>query len=807
NEQIISDKTTNYYYLTAEVSPEASYSRDLTEVNFSFRIDISTTYFLLDPEGINSISSRLVALQETIRTQTVRIEVSRDIVYVRPLVDIIARIPEKVYQSEREILLPLGISVGKRGLGVASADWSRLRVEKSTYASDFYTRFDRSSWTMVEVWHDENGNGFLDTGMDRKLGEAKFDNNSAIVIFSQPEKIDKQEYLAEYATYFVCCYIPKNAAPNEKLKLYLTTGTYLTLGGVDIVESNNFPIISPEITIADWPDEVETELYSLSPREAALYEQDVLVARVDLLAFCDATLDKLVITHEGTSEATSTVKVVKVYLDNGDLRFDKTKDVIVATGTFDTTGKCELIFFNPEGKLKYKPLLILDEKVRAFLTFDFNEDALPDKTIGVGVDPTGFTYNLPNRQKPFGYFSTSKIVLLDKRTPTKPVIIPSVPLEGGIDTGKEIENVIFYTPYSNELKFHWYSEAPFGGGIKTGYAGISLKKPVYINENPEILQYVPVKSVGDVLLSGLNLEHNKVYYLWIKAESNANFVRINYVPIFVDNTPAEVSPSPVVTIPSNGIYWINSNIKDDNESFIYSVEIEERVHQEYIWKPITEVKLRIPEIIKEIYFDRLPKVVRGTQIILSSRNVVSEDVVIEYNFVVSPSIKENTEVVSFKTLFSVLGYKIENSSIKLSYRITGREDNKMYYYRVKTKNVVKLTSVPSESSNAIYLSLPRKTIVELTTFPNPCDVRKKKLNISYVLSEDAEVNIKIFNLFGSLVYEKSFTYGDPNTKPGTHFVECDSAKDFPAGMYILLLETKNTKGIIDHKKWKLGIIR
>ncbi|MEN3013374.1 MAG: DUF2341 domain-containing protein [Endomicrobiia bacterium] len=144
-EQIISDKATSYFYITAEISPDASYSRDLTEVNFLFKIDISTSYFLLDHEGVNTISSRLTYLQKEITSTKTRIEISKDIVYVRILPEIAARIPEKVYQSERVIFLPLGISVGKRGLGVASADWSRLRIDKSTQASDSYTRFDRSS--------------------------------------------------------------------------------------------------------------------------------------------------------------------------------------------------------------------------------------------------------------------------------------------------------------------------------------------------------------------------------------------------------------------------------------------------------------------------------------------------------------------------------------------------------------------------------------------------------------------------------------------------------------------------------------
>lgn len=805
-EQTITDKTTSYFYITAEISPDSSYSREAMEVNFLFKIDISTAYFLLDTEGVNTITSKLTYLQKEIVSERTRIEISKDIVYVKILPELFSRIPEKVYQSERMIFLPLGISVGKRGLGEASADWSRLRVDKSTQASDSYNRFDRSSWTLVEVWRDIDGNGVLDA-QDIKLGDSRFENNTALIIFDQPEKINRQEYLSQYATYFVVCYIPKNAQPGEKLQLFLTTGTYLTLGGVDIVESANFPLVSPIITIADWPDEVSIDATSLAPTEAALYETDVLLARFDLLAFCDATLEEMIITHEGTSEPDTTVKLIKVYLDDGDLRFDKDKDIIVSTGVFDASGKCKLKFFNPQGLLKYNPVLILDETVRIFVTFDFNEDAIADKTIGFGIDPTGLNYNLPNRQRPFGYFSTSKIMLLDKRTPTKPKIYVYVPLNEPIDTGKEIENLIYYTFHNNQIRFNWYSEAPFGGGIKTGYAGISFRKPLNIDDNPELVQFLTIGDVGDFTLYGLNLEHNKIYYLWIKSESNAGFVRVNYVPIFIDNTPADKPSAPFSTLPSNNIFWINSNLKEDTESFIDSVEVEERVHQEYVWNNVRTIKLPLQNLIKDIYASRLIKKQEGDKIIFSSRSILSEDIIVEYNFTVTTSAPRNLEVVNFKTMFSYLGYNLENYSIKLENRFSDRQDDKVYYYRLRTKNVSGLYSDFSDTSKTIYLSLPKRTILELTSFPNPCDLRKNSLNISYILTEEAEVNIKIFDLLGNLVYQKSYPLGFPNTTQGTHFVEIPESKNFSAGMYILFLETKNKNGKTENKKWKLGIIR
>ncbi|MCX7956358.1 MAG: DUF2341 domain-containing protein [Endomicrobia bacterium] len=804
--QTVSDKTTSYFYITAEISPEASYSRDITEVNFIFKIDISTQYFILDAEGVNTISSKLVSLNNEIISEKIRLEISKDIVYVRTLSELVSRIPEKVYQSERMVLLPLGVSVGKRGLGSAQADWSRLRVDKSTMAADSYNRFERSSWTLVEVWKDINGNGLLDT-TDIKLGESKFENNIALIIFNQPEKIDKQEYLKEYTTYFVVSYIPKNAMPDEKLHLYLSTGTYFTLGGVDIVESGNFPLISPTITIADWPDEVSFEPTSLAPVEAALYETDVLLARFDLLAFCDATLEEMLITHEGTSEPDTSVKLIKVYLDDGDLRFDKDKDVVVSTGTFDGTGKCKLKMFNPANSLKYDPVLVLDEKVRIFVTFDFNENAIPDKTIGFGLDPTGLNYNLPNRQKQFGYFSTSKIILLDKRTPTKPKIKPYVPLNYGIDTGKEIENLVYYIPDSNKVKFNWFSEAPHGGGIKSGFAGISLRKPLNSLDTPDIVSFISIGDVGDFTLTGLNLEHNKVYYLWIKSESNAGFVRLNYVPLFIDNTSSLRPHTPTSTIPSNNIFWLNTNVVDDEESFIIELEISERVHQEYVWSDIRRIEFPLQNLIRDIYALKLQKKLEDKNIIFSTRSVLSEEVIVEYNFIVTTHSPTNLEVVNFKTLFSNIGYKLHNYNIKIENRFSDKLNSRIYYYRTRTKNVVGLYSDYSDISKAVYLSLPNKTILELTTFPNPCDVRKKSLNLSYILTEEAETHIRIFDILGNLVYEKSFNFDSVYSKQGTHFIEIPESKNFSAGMYIVNLETKNKNGTVDSKKWKIGIIR
>ncbi|MCX7940415.1 MAG: YCF48-related protein [Endomicrobia bacterium] len=812
NKRIDKD-TTSYFYITVEVSPEASYTREGTQVNFSVIANITTSDFLLDYEGVNSISSLLTGITNQIRTPRVRIEAARDIVFIRPISDIIATIPASVYQSQRVIMLPLGVSVGKRGWGTASADWLKLVIDKDPTASDTYTRFDRTTNLMAELWYDTDSDGKLNTSVDRMVGEGSFTSNQAAILFSQPEKIAVQN-LEGYATYFVCINVPKNAQPKEVLRVRISTTVSITLAGIDEVSPNNIPTYSPQVTIEDFPDKVEADLVSISEVETALYEENVPFARLDLLTYCDATLDKLILISEGTAEAVSTVKLVKIYLDDGDLRLDKTKDVVVATGTFSSIGRCELTFFNPDNKLKYEPILILDSKVRAFITVDFDENATAGKTFGIGIAPSAFIYNLPNSQGKLykngievGYFSSNRTLLLDKRTPTKPVIKPIVPLGYGIDTGQEVENVVYYTPQINQIKFNWSAEVKYGN-IKAGYCGIASRKPLHSGDTPDIVNYKMSTNIGDFSISGLNLEHNRLYYLWVKAENaDGNFARINYVPIFVDRTEP-LQPSQPETNLSNEIFWINSEIIEDNESFVKDIVVEERRHQEYLWRPTKIISLPLQDLVRQINSNTL---VRNNdiadKIVFSSRSHLSDDTLVVYKFITSTQTKQDVEPVNFRTLFARLGYKLENISIKLEQKFSMPQEKKFYYYRVKSKNIVGLYSLSSVISNAIYSFVPDSLIMEVTTFPNPCDVRKKNLMICYILGKDAEVKLRFFDLFGKQIGEKFIPYGSEVSKMGVNFFELTESRDFATGMYILLMEAKDKDGKTERKKWKFGIIR
>ncbi|MFQ3676123.1 MAG: hypothetical protein SNJ64_06260, partial [Endomicrobiia bacterium] len=459
-----------------------------------------------------------------------------------------------------------------------------------------------------------------------------------------------------------------------------------------------------------------------------------------------------------------------------------------------------------DGRLTYNPVLVLDTGTRLFITFDFNLNATPNKTIGIGIDPSGFNYNLPNRQKTFSYFSSDKTTTLDKRSPTKPILNPIISQATNIDTGRIISNPVYYTPQTNQIKFSWSSEAPYGGGIKKGYIGLSTKKPTGLNDTPNVKNFVPV-NVSTSILGGLNLRSGSVYYLWLKAESNDRFTRMTYVPLVVDNTAPKQSEAPKVSPPSENSYWINSTLNFDDETFLVSVELEERKNTQLLWNNVRTINLDINSFISNFYLNNFETKVEGNIVTVSTRIFVSDKDIVEYIFVCSTTTVYSGEITNFETLFLSKGLKINTASLNLENKIEGNLENNFYYYRLRTKNSAGLYSAFSNSSEMAYLTLPNEKLSLVSTFPNPCDVRKSIVTISYILNQDMNIKLKIFDLAGNLVYEKNIDAGNEGGKMGPNYVEWKESKDVASGMYVLLIEGRTSDGEVVKKKWKIGVVK
>jgi flagellar hook assembly protein FlgD len=53
-------------------------------------------------------------------------------------------------------------------------------------------------------------------------------------------------------------------------------------------------------------------------------------------------------------------------------------------------------------------------------------------------------------------------------------------------------------------------------------------------------------------------------------------------------------------------------------------------------------------------------------------------------------------------------------------------------------------------------------------YPNPFGAGREVTRITYFMDSPGEVSIKIYALTGELVYEKTYSSGEPQTMPGPH---------------------------------------
>jgi len=101
----------------------------------------------------------------------------------------------------------------------------------------------------------------------------------------------------------------------------------------------------------------------------------------------------------------------------------------------------------------------------------------------------------------------------------------------------------------------------------------------------------------------------------------------------------------------------------------------------------------------------------------------------------------------------------------------------------------------------------------LLNFPNPFGVpSKEKTTIVYYLEKDTNVDLRIYNLIGELVWSKSFNSTDPEGRKGLHSrgsgqVEWNGTNDYGHkvlnGIYILVMET----GEGDIVKTKIAVVK
>lgn len=101
-------------------------------------------------------------------------------------------------------------------------------------------------------------------------------------------------------------------------------------------------------------------------------------------------------------------------------------------------------------------------------------------------------------------------------------------------------------------------------------------------------------------------------------------------------------------------------------------------------------------------------------------------------------------------------------------------------------------------------TLPTEALSGLSNYPNPFIANKEQTKIRYILKDDADVEIEIFDLLGDLVLRREFNSGDDYTKAGPNEFIWDG-KDgndnwVAAGAYICRVKAGNKTEIV-----KIGV--
>jgi len=257
---------------------------------------------------------------------------------------------------------------------------------------------------------------------------------------------------------------------------------------------------------------------------------------------------------------------------------------------------------------------------------------------------------------------------------------------------------------------------------------------------------------------------NKAYFFKVKAETDlAGETPEKWAVVRIDLTapssPSNVMPGPARTgIPAEeGKFEIQWSHAKDYESGVELYEIQERVDTNPVWKTID--------------------VVAGDKMSINVGDTVANN--------------------------------IQGEPLADEPRAKGH----FLYYRMRAKNNAGSWGPWSAPSAPAATSLPDEVISSVSNFPNPVDTRKggeeAKTNIVYILNQDAEVTITVYDLLGYEVMNWSFSPGQEGGKRGANRVPWDGSNEagdkVAKGGYIVHIKVKSDRGVVTAIR-KVGII-
>jgi len=140
----------------------------------------------------------------------------------------------------------------------------------------------------------------------------------------------------------------------------------------------------------------------------------------------------------------------------------------------------------------------------------------------------------------------------------------------------------------------------------------------------------------------------------------------------------------------------------------------------------------------------------------------------------------------------------------VSYQVTDLPTGTLFF-RMRAVSGAGVAGEPTAPVKVQIGALPPDGITGAGNYPNPFDSRKTQTTLVYAMRQNADVTIKIFNVFGGLVRELSYSAGTAGSQSGTNEVKWDGAdqsgQKVSKGIYLAIIQSGGAKATL-----KIGVI-
>ena len=621
----------------------------------------------------------------------------------------------------------------KMKTGVSEATWKALlidRIPKYQDAQQGAGGGTNRDIKYIKIYRDANLDGVLNIGDDPLISSgtdqfpSDFVGNTKLIYLNEPQRIGA----LSWKSYLIAVDVAPTALRDNTLGLSLMSESYfildLTQNRADVVKT--FPTFET-VPSAIGPIKVTAAPTYLIPAGLTQDRQYAMMSLGMRTHIHSVGWSGIMIVQNGTYNppyslvGDGDITQIGLFKDSNYNGVFDSSDVLISSVTHATPD-----FINGVARLSFSTQTITTNMTTYYIVAQIGRiDTTGGNTethqVGISIESYGFlTIN------PFTAIgSTESAISYPYRTPLGVIRHYS----------KATEPVVFVNEWiasQNEVSASWITgETPDQLNFPVTYNeyGVSTKPCVKEEDVPDFSGAYQRVGLSTYVVANMPMpfDHNHTYYVAVRSVNSLELASNPGSAMFkVDLTPPTVPGKPAPSTYITGVpatqYTINWNFSADPESGVAGYEIQERADSNPVWH----------------WFD-----VNGDGVTATPKNA------------------------------HTLGSDIILGGItKLT--VLGKVPGHFYLYRVRAKNKAGAWSQWSAVSEAAATGLPPEVISNISNYPNPFDSRlggeEGKTHITFILNQDADVTITLYDLLGYKVMEMSFSKGTPGGKQGPNDV-------------------------------------